>query len=558
MLRSLHIKNVVLIQELSVEFEKGYNVLTGETGAGKSILLNALGLVLGARGDKGLLREGADKAVVSAVFEIDFKAPVREKLTALDIDHESCPELIIRRSLTHDGKSKSFINDQPVALGALKSVAEDLVELHGQFDRILDVKTHRMHLDRFGMMEDLLGKVRHGYKQYALARRELREFRENIDLQRNHQEYLTHALEEIGKLAPEPAEEEKLVEQRHRLKHREKVQGIYEQVQAHLGAESGVTNLLGQILTLLERNSDFLAPEMAECLPHLSECHDRLSHIEKVTSCVLQGNGDDICLEEIEDRLYALRSLARKHNVPVAELSDFQCKLEMDLKAIEHSDDHLLKLKEQVESARENFLKLSQDLSLLRQEKAQILGDAIMQELTPLKLEHASFRINVFSTDEKDWNEFGIDQVSFEVRTNPGQPFGAIDRIASGGERSRFMLAMKVVLAARSGASILIFDEIDSGVGGAVAAAIGERMARLGEKQQVLAITHSPQVASYASTHFHVHKGYLENVTTTDLTLLQGAKRIEEIASMLSAGEVTEASRLAAQQLLGSALKKAA
>lgn len=583
MLRLLCVKNVVLIDELKIEFQDGLSVLTGETGAGKSILLDALGLALGARADKNLVRlttnnipsdrkadppkAAPDKAVVSAVFDLkdlDQQPRLKSILEELDIELQdlgSQGELILRRSLTCEGKSKCFINDHPVALNALKRLADELIEIHGQFDRILDASTHLNLLDQYAQHQSLKAHTKSAYGALAAAQKAYQETQAKLNAQQSQQEFLEFALKEFDALNPAPGEEEVLLEKRHRLKNFEKVQDTYSTLTARLEGEGGVSDQLGQLLTFIERQGQILGESLQEKLLNpLNHAHTLILDV----ASSLQSEVDDLeideSLESVEDRLYDLRALARKHGCTIAELPDLHMKFQEERALFQGGDGILEKLKGTLENAKKEYLESAKALQNARLQKAKLLEEAIMKELAPLKLEKAAFKIRFQTKPEAAWNKDGIDEVLFEVRTNPGQNFGPIDKIASGGERSRFMLAAKVVLAQNTHASILIFDEIDAGVGGAVASAIGERMARLGQTQQVLAITHSPQVAAHATTHYYVSKDQdsTKERTTTSLKALSDAARLEELARMLSGDHITDAARLAAQHLVTDKNKKTA
>jgi DNA repair protein RecN (Recombination protein N) len=549
MLTGLSIRDVVLIEALDLEFSGGLGVLTGETGAGKSILLDALGLTLGARADSSLVRAGADRALVTASFDAP---PVAVKLLAdNDIEIDAGEPLIIRRSVKADGGSKAFINDQPCSAALLREVGSALVEIHGQHDDrgLLNPRGHRALLDAFGRCD--VSAVATAFAQWQDARTRLESAREALDNAARDRDYLEHAVAELRNFAPEPGEEEQLAGERADM---QKGERISEDLKLVLEAFEGSDGGLAQLRSAARR-LDRVAnehPLLAEALTALDRAVIEASEAEdRLNAATIALTFDPARLEAIEERLFALRALARKHGVQPDALSALAQDLAAKLDAIEAGGEGLTKLEAEVEAAHAAFVSAATTLSNARKAAAERLDAAVRQELAPLKLDAAQFRTEVEALPEERWSASGMDRVEFLISTNPGAPFAPLTKIASGGELSRFILALKVALAEEGGAATIIFDEIDRGVGGAVAAAIGERLARLaGVGKQLLAVTHSPQVAAKGSAHYFIAKSNEGTVTRTGVKLLDATERRQEIARMLSGAEVTEEARAQAERLL--------
>lgn len=558
MLQTLVIENVVLISRLEIDFSAGLCVLTGETGAGKSILLDALGLALGERASASLVRPNQKQAVVSAVFDVPQNHPVARLL--LENDYAFSGELILRRIVTNDGKSKAYLNDHLVSVTFLKKLAKELIEIHGQFDQILQPTTHRHLLDHFAGYHDLLARVSESYKSYKSLRQQLEDAEKFIEEQKNQQEFLTAAVEEFENVDPQEHEENELIDKRNLLQNQEKIVAGARNSAHLIGGDKGILDLLGTTLNTLEKTAKLCPDALDETLKALNRAHSDVLEAEATLNTFQDRvTSHEESLDSVEDRLYELRALARKHGCLIPELPSLYEKFRSELALLKGGSESLAALKKDLAEARAAYFLCADELHQQRLTKGKELARAVENELKPLKLEKATFRIEPQKVPESNWGPAGMDHVEFEVQTNPGLPFGGIAKIASGGERSRFMLALKVVLAHTTQASILVFDEIDSGVGGAVASAIGERMARLGHQQQVLAITHSPQVASYANRHFFVEKYEDEQkMTQTTVRILKGEQSLEEIARMLSGDQVSPEARAAASQLLDVAQKIAA
>lgn len=551
MLTSLSIRDVVLIEALDLEFGPGLAVLTGETGAGKSILLDALGLALGTRADSGLVRRGCAAASVSASFAMPGGA--RAILDANDIQIGEGEELIIRRTLKADGGSRAFVNGQPVTAALLRELGETLVEIHGQHDDrgLIDPRGHRALLDAFARADT--DAVRIAHANWRNAETALAAAHETLADAERDREWLAHAAGELTAFDPQPGEEEDLAGRRAMMQRGEKVAGELQAIAVLVeGAEGGLARLR-QAARILDRVAD-AHPALAEALAAVDRAivegaiaEDRLAEAARALAF------DPAMLEAAEARLFDLRALARKHRVQPHELAALAQELSARLDAIESGGASLADLEARRDEARAAYVAAAEDLSALRQEAAGRLDAAVAAELAPLKLDAARFQTSVAPQDEAHWGPSGIDRVEFLVSTNAGAPFAPLVRIASGGELSRFILALKVALAEEGGAGTMVFDEIDRGVGGAVASAVGERLARLAARRQLLVVTHSPQVAARGSAHLLIAKSSDGTVTRTDVRALDDAARREEIARMLSGAQVTDEARAQAGRLLEAA-----
>lgn len=546
MLANLSIKNIVLIDQLSIPFESGFSALTGETGAGKSILLDSLGLALGARSDSGFVRRGEDKASVTATFDLASDHPAFDYLKEQDIDVDGA-ELIVRRTLTKDGRSKAYINDEPVSAGLLKRVGALLVEIHGQFDthQLLDSKYHRGLLDEYGVPKGKQEVLSNAWNTWHEKLTAFEEKRAAMEKAREDEEYYRSALEDLDRLSPEEGEEEKLSSLRERLMKREQfLDGLN-------NASTGIAeieSLMGNVWRALEPIGDE-ASAIQSAVDGANVELQEASH--QISSMLSDLENSEYSLTEIDDRLFALKNQARKHGCSVDELSTKRDEIADLLSAIEDQDDTLHALEKEVMQAREGYKKIAEEVSQLRQKAAKEVATLVMQELEPLKLDKARFVVGVEPKEESAWNANGMDSVQFLIATNPGAEPGPLNKVASGGEMARFMLALKVVLAEVGAAGTLVFDEVDTGIGGATASAVGERLSRLASKCQILVVTHSPQVAAMASHHLIVSKGGSEGSFKTSIDRLDGhEKRQEEIARMLSGAEITAEARAAADKLI--------
>jgi len=550
MLRQLAIQNVVLVERLELEFERGLGVLTGETGAGKSILLDALGLALGARAETGLVRSGQEAAAVTAELDLGLDHPAHALLREQGIEPERGEPLIIRRTLKSDGGSRAFIAGTSVPAGLLRDVGAVAVEIHGQQDDrgLLNPKGHRALLDAFGNLDT--AAVSRAWAEVTRIESELGQARAEAAAAERDREWLEHASGEIESLAPEEGEETSLAEERAAMQAGLKAGESLAGLDDLLGGSEGALALLRQAARRIERGAAD-HPLLGEALASLdravieaSEAEDRIARAADALAF------DPARLEQVEARLFDIRALARKHRVEPDALAALGVQMREQLAAIEAGGERIAELDRQLLTAREEYAAAADALSRQRREAAGRLDEAVASELAPLKLDSARFRTAVATVEA---GPAGTDRIEFEVSTNPGAPFGPLTRIASGGEMSRFILALKVALAEAGTAATMIFDEIDRGVGGAVASAIGERLARLAETSQVLVVTHSPQVAARASHHYRIEKSHGSDGTRTSVRKLDAAERREEIARMLSGASVTEEARAQASRLLDAA-----
>jgi DNA repair protein RecN (Recombination protein N) len=551
MLTSLAIRNIVLIEALDLAFGAGLGVLTGETGAGKSILLDALGLVLGNRAETALVRAGEDQASVTATFEfVDLPEAIRLALAEAEVELEPGEPLILRRRVKTDGASKAWINDQPVGAALLREIAPALVELHGQHDDrgLVNPRGHRALLDRYAG-GDVAG-VEDAWAKWRAAEARLEAARAAIAQSKADEDLLLAYLAELTALQPDEGEEERLALARADMQKGEKLAGDLEALRPVWdGSDSALAQLRAAARRLDRIGGEH--PLLAEALAALDraviEAGEAEEKLEKAAEAL---TFDPPELDRIETRLFELRALARKHNCQPGELPAAMRELRARLDAIEAGDAELGELERAAEESGEIYRSRAKGLHGARVAAALRLDEAVAAELAPLKLDAARFRTAVSELPGERWGAHGIDGVEFLISTNPGADFAPLNKIASGGELSRFILALKVALAEQGGAATVIFDEIDRGVGGAVASAIGERLARLAGGGQLLAVTHSPQVAARGGTHYLIAKSSEGTVTRTSVTLLDAAGRQEEIARMLSGAEITSEARAQADRLL--------
>ncbi|MHA6722297.1 DNA repair protein RecN [Sphingomonas sp. RS2018] len=550
MLTALSIRDVVLIEALDLDFAAGLGVLTGETGAGKSILLDALGLALGARADSGLVRHGAAQAGVTASFELGPDHPAAGILERSAMEWERGEPLIIRRQVKADGGSRAFVNDQPASAGLLREIGQHLVEIHGQHDDrgLLAPAGHRALLDTYGR-NDIAG-VAAAHRAWRAAEDALAAARAEIETAARDRDWLEHAVGELDALAPEPGEEETLADRRRLMQRSEKISDDLTTVTSLLGDSDGGLSKLRQAARYLER----IAPDhaaLAEALAAVDRAviegalaEDKLAESARALAFDPRAQEDD------EARLFELRGMARKHRVQPDDLAALADDLRGRLERLDGGEASIGALEAEVAAKAAVFEAEAAALSKARTAAAARLDAAVAAELAPLKLDAARLRTAVEPLPAEAWSPSGRDRVEFLVSTNPGAPFAPLIKIASGGELSRLILALKVALAEEGGARTLIFDEIDRGVGGAVASAIGERLSRLAGDAQLLVVTHSPQVAARGDAHFLIAKSHDGTVTRTGVRRLSAAERREEIARMLSGAEVTDEARAQAARLL--------
>lgn len=558
MLSGLSVRNVVLIEQLDLDFSRGLTALTGETGAGKSILLDALGMATGARSDRGLVRSGTDKAQCTASFTLPPKNPAWMILEEQDIDFDLSEDMTLRRTVTADGRSRAFVNDQPVSVKLLSALGRTLLEVHGQHDGrgLLDAATHIVLLDQFGGYSRELKAVEQAY----VARRDTQRALDTLlALQAKagaDREFLEHAIAELDRLDPREGEDETLAEERRFLQGAEGALTELSAAEDALGEDGAFEARLSTALSGIERlRAKFGEGELAatRALQTASEALERamLETQEAREAVSVAAQSFDVepgRLEETEKRLFALRAAARKYDVAVGGLANKRTSFATELAAIDTVVTDIEASRKKALAAKADYDKAAEILTRARTAAAKTLDASVAVELPPLKMERAQFKTEFSVAPE---SATGVDHVRFLVSTNPGTAIGPLDKIASGGEMARFALAIKVALAGQNNA-VMVFDEVDQGVGGAVAAAVGKRLARLSEHAQVFTVTHSPQVAACASTQFRIEKRSVGETTTTSVTPILDSEREEEIARMLSGETITTEARAAARQLMTS------
>lgn len=552
MLTQLSIRDIVLIERLDIEFSAGLSVLTGETGAGKSILLDSLSLALGSRGDASLVRLGAEQGQVTAVFDVPAGHVARDLLRRNGYEDDG--DIIMRRLQAKDGRSRGFVNDQAASAGFMREVGRTLVEIHGQHDdrALIDIDIHRFLLDCFGNLGIERSRVANLYHEWQLKEKRLIIHRQKLDESLRELDYLRAAVEELDKLDPGFGEEDELSERRSSMMKAEKIATEISEAEATLSDSNSPIPVLAHLVRRLERKAGEF-PELIDPVIHsLDEALRALDNARSEIDTAMRAiQFDPHDLESVEERLFALRGAARKYQVMVEELPALRTKMDAELAAIDASETALEQLENEAIEARQAYDTIAAELSLKRHNTAQQLKSAVELELPALKLERAEFIIQISSLTEARTAD-GIDKVEFWVKTNPGTQAGPLLKVASGGELSRFLLALKVALADRGSAPTLVFDEIDTGVGGAVADAIGQRLAHLAKRVQVLSVTHAPQVAARAQTHFLISKATTEDGEriATRIHRMSSTERAEEIARMLAGSEITSEARAAARRLL--------
>jgi len=553
MLVQLSIRDIVLIERLDLGFEAGLSVLTGETGAGKSILLDSLSLALGGRGDGGLVRHGEDKGQVTATFEVGMDHPARLLLRENGLDDDG--DLIFRRVQSADGRTKAYVNDQAVSVQMMRQLGQHLVEIHGQHDdrALVDTNAHRALLDAFAGLSDEVFSVQGLYRTWKDAERGLKVHRAKVEAAAREADYLRSSVEELEALSPRDGEEEELAERRSVMQKSERIAGDIAEASEFLNGNASPVPIIASMMRRLERKSHEAPGLLEDTVQLLDAALDNLSNAQmEVEAALRRTEFDPRELERVEERLFALRAAGRKYSVPVSDLPALAERMVTDLADLDAGEEKLAKLEAQLGVVKADFDRAALSLSDKRRNAAAALSDAVMAELPALKLERARFTVEVTS-DASSATADGIDVVEFHVQTNPGTRPGPIMKVASGGELSRFLLALKVALADRGSAPTLVFDEIDTGVGGAVADAIGQRLKRLSKTVQVLSVTHAPQVAARASTHLLIAKGPAGDGTeriATRVATMQPEHRTEEIARMLAGASVTDEARAAAARLL--------
>ena len=560
MLTSLSIRDVVLIERLDLNFDAGLTVLTGETGAGKSILLDSLGLALGARSEAGLVRTGCAQASVAALFSPPADHPALALLAEQGIASDG--DIVLRRVVMRDGRSRAFVNDQPVGAALLKRVGAFLVEVQGQGDQmgLADPIGHAALLDAYATPPKLRAITADRFREWRQANTALKDAEEAIAAARRDEDWLRHATDELGRLAPQPGEEERMANERQRLQQDERraeaIANALSELTPRDRRSAGPAAALRAASRALQRLAPGGEPDTvnpaAPAMAALERAEEALAEAEMLLARLASdAHADPRLLEAAEERLFALRGAARKHNVLVGDLPEHFEQLRTRLAALDTGTAEIDALKVRAAAARTGYIAATTQLSEARAKAARRLQAAIATELPPLKLDRARFVAEIAALPEAGWSANGADSVRFLISTNPGQPPGPLAKIASGGELSRLMLALKVVLAGGSVVPTLVFDEVDSGIGGATAAAVGERLARVADTVQVLLVTHSPQVAARGAQHLRVAKSVGEGHAETRVEPMEGLARREEIARMLAGETVTEAARAAADSLMG-------
>lgn len=552
MLVNLSIRNIVLIEKLDLTWRAGLCTLTGETGAGKSILLDALALATGARGDAGLVRSGAEQGTVTAAFDISEDKLVTRVLQEHDIPCEG--QIILRRVQSKDGRSRAFINDAPVSVNLLKTVGSALVEIHGQNESqsLTDGPVQLSLIDSYAGHRDKVFQLKEKYSHLKECEEQLALYKNASDRAAAEEDFLRHALEELEKLDPIEGEEAKLSEERTLLMNSEKIAGYISEALALMEGDKALQSALNGALRQLEKVADQAAGRLDTTITALERA---IIEADEAQTQLLDASREMVYdpqrLEQVEERLFGLKALARKHGVQVDQLPATKTMLQQQVEDIESGADRLVELQKNVAQAFKDYEILALSISKTRIDAADKLDKTVMKELEPLKLNGGGFQTSFSHVEPSMGTATGIDSVQFMASTNPGMPAGPISKIASGGELARFMLALKVALAEASDPLTMIFDEVDAGVGGAVAEAVGSRLKLLAENGQVLVVTHSPQVAACGNHHWLISKSIDDESTMTRVEELSTQNREEEIARMLAGASVTQEARAAAVRLLG-------
>lgn len=551
MLQRLSIRNIVLIDSLDLDFTAGLTALTGETGAGKSILLDALSLALGERSDTGLIRAGESNASVTAAFHLNDTTPLNSLFDDLGLDLSN--EIILRRTLARDGKSRAFLNDQPVSVATLKALAAILIEIEGQFGvhALMERDRHRQLLDRFGDLDDLRADVNNAWDQWRLAEKALAELQQAAEAHAREESWLRAAVDELRQLDPQTGEEDELLARRARLQQQQKLLDGLEKSWASLSGEEGAELRLSDASRNLQRLCEILPESAPQAIAAIDRAAVEIAEAVRLIETEQAREGaDGLSLDDVEDRLYKLRGAARKYQVTVLELPALAAKYEAQLDLIDNSEQQLHAARNASQAAQDTYAKHATKLSAARRSAANSFDKLVARELAPLKLDKAIFTTDCKTLDITQAQADGLDQITFTIAMNPGSALTPIHKTASGGELARLLLALKVVLADANPVSTLIFDEADTGLGGATAMAVGERLARLSQNIQVIVITHSPQVAAQAETQLRIAKRDVKGVVSTTVLPLNDAERQEEIARMLAGSQITPTARAAAAELM--------
>ena len=567
MLIQLSIRNVVLIEKLDLTFDQGLTVFTGETGAGKSILLDSLALTLGERASSSLIRTGSNQASVTACFEIEKTHPVYQQLQlqGYEIPEITDQPLVIRRTISQDGRSRAYVNDQLISLNFLREIGQLLIEIQGQHAQIglMDMRNHLSLLDNFGTPLNLLNETRKTYYQWTETTVKLAALKKNLEKTLHEEKWLRESVEELKNLSPQAEEEQELVHKRRSLQQNERHLELLVSALNQLAPQDRKNNQPSQVLLnaskTLQRllsnseNTSFSESNKSiqAVLEAITQAEESLAEAETTLSQLVNTiEIDPQQIDEIEERLFSLRGASRKYGVTIDELSHLLQEFEIKLNQLDIGTTQIKTLEIEVNQHRQKFEKAAEALSQHRQKIAKKLEQAVTAELKPLKLERAKFLVSLKPLNRDAWNQNGKEQIEFLIAANPGVPPAPLNKAASGGELSRLLLALKVVLSQKSTLSALIFDEIDSGVGGATASAIGEKLHHVAQTMQVFAVTHSPQVAASGDTQFQISKLIKNGVTYTTTKCLNSNERKEEIARMLAGNQITDAARSAADSLL--------
>jgi len=551
MLRSLSINNIVLIESLDISFGPGFTVMTGETGAGKSILLGSLSLVLGERAEARMLRPGAAQGSVTAEFEIEKNT----SLKALLDEHGIMPEegrIRLKRVIYSDNRSRAFVNDEAAGVNLLKKIAALLVEIHGQHEHtlLLDTGLHRVFLDRFGGYKKELAEVRDFYQSWQEAENSLNEARAELAKSAAEEDYLRHIYKELDSLDPKAGEEEELAAKRNLLMNSGKIAGSLDSALLEITRDKNVSEALRAAQRFLY-HSKFAETNFAEAVQALEKAATETDEAIAILEKLAEGlESDPALLDKTEERLFALKAAARKYNRPVSELSVYRDEVLAKLQFIEGGVKNIRGLEKNAVETRQAYIGAAEILKEKREKAARKMEQALAVELKPLKMASCVFKVEFKELPEAEWNAHGREKITFLVETNPGSGFQPISKIASGGELSRFMLALRVVLQETKSAPTMIFDEVDSGIGGAVADSVGARLAKLSGKIQVLAVTHQPQVAAYAGEHLLIVKEKKAGQLKTSVRPLAAKERKEELARMLAGATITDEARAAAHALM--------
>ena len=548
MLINLHISNIVLIEKLNLQFGNGLNIMTGETGAGKSILLDALSLALGARSDTGLIRNGCDVASVTAEFDF-INNSAKQVLNENGIDYAD--GLILRRTLSADGKSRAWINDVPVSVKTLKQIGDEIVEIHGQFEShsLLDASTHLESLDEYARLDNpeftiYQEQTKKAYSNLCATQKRLKELQDLLEKATAERDFLEHNVAELQKINPQPGEEEELANARTKMMDAEKNAAILtDAIEILKNNGSSLDEQICSVAHVLER----IKTEPNPYSEQIDKLYDVASIVAEIGEQIHPESTDVDSIDSIEERLFALRALARKHRCSVDDLAVKLIEMQDRLNAIDNSDAELKKCKKDVDNCTKVFNDSANALSSLRKRAADNLRKQILKELPDLKLASADFVVDIQQTNP---SVDGTDNIVFMIKTNPGTPFAPLNKIASGGELSRFMLALRVALNNPNSKKTIVFDELDTGISGATASAVGERLNKLAQNEQLLVITHSAQVAGFADKHFKISKSSANNTTTTTVKEIVGDDRINEIARIISGAQITPEAVATAKTLL--------